>query len=304
MRTLAAALASLALLSAAPAHADAVHDAVDAYALYQNDVSVLLDLDVDSAQAINSAVARVSRHNPARVTRGWIAYGALTAAQSPAFASGIERRIETSSRAQVLRDMRADVTYARRHADGAPSAIRLILSAASADGARAVQAGGRYDSIARGSTARWINSSERRGGLTRASANLTPEMRERLHINALAGNPASDADALGGRRFWDSLAGREGRAPRGRGGREHRSYTGVTDRMLTLSALIVMDAADSERGHVSTLLNEPLTQQCLSMQQLQLRQCLSVSVDASERTYCLASHGLSGPGGCFSAMAR
>ena len=30
----------------------------------------------------------------------------------------------------------------------------------------------------------------------------------------------------------------------------------------------------------------------------------TVSVDASERTYCLGRHGLSGPGSCFSAMAR
>jgi len=304
MRILIATLASLALLYAAPARADSVHDALDAYALYQNDVSVLLDLEIDSAQAVNGAVARVSRHNPARVSRGWIAYGALVAAQSPAFASGVEQRIEASSRAQVLRDMRADVTYARRQADGAPNAIRLILSAAGADGARAAYAGDRYDSIARGETARWINSSERLGALTRASANLTPAMRERLHINALAVNPASDADAFGGRRFWDSLSNREGRPARGRNGREHRSYTDVTDRMLTLGALIVMDATDSERSRVSALLNEPLTQQCLSMQQLQLRQCLSVSVDTSERTYCLASHGLTGPGGCFSAMAR
>jgi hypothetical protein len=35
-----------------------------------------------------------------------------------------------------------------------------------------------------------------------------------------------------------------------------------------------------------------------------LRQCLGASVDASERTYCLARHGLTGPGTCFSAMAR
>ena len=74
--------------------------------------------------------------------------------------------------------------------------------------------------------------------------------------------------------------------------------------MLTLGALVVVDAADSERSRVAALLDEPLTQQCLEMQRLQLRQCLSVSVDASERTYCLGRHGLSGPGSCFSAMVR
>lgn len=303
MRTLIATLASLALLHAAPARADTVHDALEAYALYQHDVSVLLDLEVDSAQAVNGALARLARHNPSRVSRGWIAYGALTAAQSPAFANGIESRIDDAGRPQVLRDLRRDVTYAR-NAAGAPHAIRLVLSAASADGARAALAGARYNSIARSSTARWITSSDRRGALTRASAQLTPAMRERLQVNALAASPTRDADAFGGRRFWDSIAGRDARAPRDRGQREHRSYTDVTDRMLTLGALVVIGATDGERGRVSALLNEPLTQQCLSMQQLQLRQCLSVSVDASERTYCLASHGLSGPGDCFAAMAR
>ena len=74
--------------------------------------------------------------------------------------------------------------------------------------------------------------------------------------------------------------------------------------MLTVAAVVVADAADRERTRVSALLDEPITQQCLTMQRLQLRQCLSVSVDAGERTYCLGRHGLTGPGSCFSAMAQ
>jgi hypothetical protein len=74
--------------------------------------------------------------------------------------------------------------------------------------------------------------------------------------------------------------------------------------MLTLGALVVVGAADSERARVRELLDEPLTQQCMVMQNLQLRQCLSVTVDASERAYCLGTHGLTGPGGCFSNVVR
>jgi hypothetical protein len=305
MRTLTAALASFVLLLSAPARADPVHEALEAYALYQNDVSVLLDIEVDSARTINGALARLSRHDPARVSRGWIAYGALTAAQSPAFVAGVERRVRTEGRAEVLRQLRTDLTYARRQPAGSSQAIRLILTSASADGARAGLAGARYDGIARSSTAAWISSSDRRGGgVTRTSARLSPEMRNRLQINALAARPMNDADSFGGRRFWDSLAGREARAPRARGGREQAGYAEVTDRMLTLGAIVVAGAADSERGRVSALLDEPLTRQCLEMQRLQLRQCLSVSVDASERTYCMGRHGLAGPGACFSAMVR
>jgi hypothetical protein len=299
------ALASFVLFHPAHARADAVHDALDAYALYQHDVGVLLDLEVDSAQAINGALARLSRHNSDRVARGYIAYGALTAAQSPAFAAGVQRRIREDGRAEVLRQLRADVAYARREPPGSSQAIQLILHAATADSARVTVAGSRYDTIARSSTAAWIASADRRGGVvTRTSAQLSPEMRQRLYVGPLAGRPMNDADALGGARFWDALAGRDARAPRSRSGRENSLYADVTNRMLTVGALVVADATDSERARVSSLLDEPLTQQCLDMQRLQLRQCLSVSVDASERTYCLGRHGLSGPGSCFSAMAR
>ena len=303
MRTMTAALASFVLLCSAPARADTVHDALEAYALYQNDVSTLMDLDVDSPQAVETALARMSRHNPLRVSRGWIAYGALTAAQSPAFAAGVEARVRANGEAPVVRQLRSDVMYARRQPAGANQAIRLILSTASADGARAAQAGARYDSIAR-SNASWLRSPVRGGRRDRSGTRLPPNMREQLQVGALAAQPNRDADDFGGRRFWDALAGRDGRSPRGRGSRERNDYSSVTDHMLTVGALVVVGAADSERSRVAALLNEPLTQACLHMQQLQLRQCASVAHDTSERAYCLGRHGLTGPGGCFASMVR
>ncbi|MBY0563609.1 MAG: hypothetical protein K2P58_05405 [Hyphomonadaceae bacterium] len=303
MRALTFAIASLVLCHAAPAHADEVHDAVEAYALYQNDVSVLLDMEVDSARVINGALTRLSRHEPERVARGFIAYGAMTAAQSPAFAAGVERRQRNLGRSQLLTLLRSDTTYARNEAPGSPQAIQLILGVARADAARADIAGDRYHQLARSSTASWVSSPERRSA-TLVSARLTPEMRERLRIGALEARPMNEADEFGGRGFWDALAGREASGPRIRGAREQRGYADVTNRMLTVGALIVTGAADAERRRVSDLLDEPITEQCLTMQRLQLRQCLSVSVDASERTYCLGRHGLTGPGSCFSAMVQ
>ena len=57
-------LASGALVSPAPAFADQVHDALSAYALYQNDVSALLDNDIANGRTVDAALARISRHNP------------------------------------------------------------------------------------------------------------------------------------------------------------------------------------------------------------------------------------------------
>lgn len=305
MRTMTAALASFVLLCPAPAlaDADAVHEALDAYALYQNDVSALLDAEIDSGRAVDAALARLSRHNSARVARGWIAYGALTAAQSPQFAAAVEGGVRGAGRAPLLAQLRTDATYARRQQAGSDHAIRLILTAAGADSARTAQAGARYDSWARSSAAVQLASSVRRTDL-RESARLTSAMLERLHVGPLAGRPMTDADALGGRGFWDSLAGREARAPGGRGGREQREYASVTDHMLTLGALVVADATGNESRRVSALLNEPLTQYCLQMEQLQLRQCVASAHDVSERAYCVGRHGLTGTGACFSNIVR
>ena len=302
MRILTTALASCVLLCPASAFADPVHDALDAYALYQSDVSTLLDSDISSGRAVDAALARLSRHNLANVGRGWIAYGALTAAQSPVFAAGVQRSLRGEDRALVLRGLRDDLTYARRFQNGSDQAIQLILTAANADSARAANAGERYDDYARTApTVQFVSSTFHvdLGGVARLNA----AMLERLHVGALAARPMSDATAFGGARFWDSLAGREAHASSARGGRERQDYASVTDHMLTLGALVAADA-DSNQRRIADLLDEPLTQQCMLMQHLQLRQCLSVSVDATERAYCMGHHALEGPGGCFSNVAR
>lgn len=302
MRLFAATIcASLVFMTATPTRADPVHDAIEDYALYQNDVSLLLDLNIDSARVVNGALARITRNDPERVARGFIAYGALTAAQSPDFARGVERRLGAAGPAHVARVLGADPSYARREIGGASAAVRLILGAARADSARAAIAGGRFDGVARTSNAAWITSGERRRA-TLTSARLTPAARQRLRIGALEASPADEVGAFGGRGFWDALAGRDARPPRAGGAREQRGYSSVTNRMLTVGAMILAGA--DENAHVSMLLDEPLTAQCLEMQRLQLRQCLSVSVDAGERTFCLGRHGLTGPSACFSAMLQ
>lgn len=298
MRTLIAALASSALLCPT-ALADPVHDAVDAYALYQNDVSALIDLDVESGRTVDAALARLSRHDPDRVARGWIAYGALTAAQSPAFAAGIQR-LRGGARANLLRQLQADPRAARQQA-GSGQAIQLILDAANADGARAGIAGDRYDRFARSASHVQMVSSVLRVDIP--NPRLTSAMLQRLHIGALAGQPTRNATALGGRGFWDSLANRDESPSGARGARERPRYTQVTDRMLTLGALIAA-GGDNDRTRVNALLDDPVTRHCMEMNQLELRQCLSVSVDSSERAYCVGRHALTGPGVCVSAMAR
>lgn len=311
MRALAALLLLLCAATPASAQADPIHDAVDAYALYQGDVSALLSADVSSPEALNAALERAARHDPRRVARGWIAYGALAAAQSPAFVRGVQSRVRAASRAAVLRQLRRDLGYARRRPPGSADAIQLVLNAAVADAARFDAAAERFERLGDTLDATgWaaptaLQRGERERTLRGAGARtLTPELAARLHVGALAAAPERDADALGGRRFWDALAGRDVRAPAARRLRENGSYARSVDRMLTLAALLIVNASAGERSRVNDVIDDEAVRQCLALQQLQFRQCASVSAFANEDAFCLARHGLSGPGGCFSAIAR
>ncbi|MGE3142564.1 MAG: hypothetical protein AB7L65_04540, partial [Hyphomonadaceae bacterium] len=63
--------------------------AVQAYAAYQNDVGAMRTASVGSADELERAIDTGARHNKDSVSRGWIAYGSMVAAQSPAFIEGV-----------------------------------------------------------------------------------------------------------------------------------------------------------------------------------------------------------------------
>ncbi|MGH6949248.1 MAG: hypothetical protein ACREH4_00080 [Vitreimonas sp.] len=306
MRALAL-LVSLLLLAPATARAETLHEALDAYVLYQSDVTALLEAPIDGGDAIDAALERAARHDPARVTRGWVAYGALTAAQSPAFAAGVQSRVRAAGRAPVLRQLRRDLTYARRRPPGAAQAIQLVLASTAADSARMTEASARYEQIGRSlDAATWLASSERGAREERlrriGGMSLSAEQSARVRIGPLAASPLTDADAFGGRRFWDALGGRASVATPARTWREGGATT--VDRMLTLGALAIMGADNGESVRVEALLDEPRTRACLALEQLQFRQCASVAHDASEDAFCLARHGLAAPGACFGGLAQ
>lgn len=295
-------------LTAAPAAAqtDPLHAALDAYALYQNDVSQLLDAEIADAGDLDAALERMARHDPRALARGWVAYNAMAAAQSPALIAGVNARVRAAGRAAVLRQLRSNTAYVRTRPAGDAEATRLIVAAVEGDSARLGLAGARYEALGRTMDASaWAAGASREGRHARLVGlqmreTLAPDVRGRLHISAGAATPLTDASAFGGRRFWDALAGRSAALPPPRQMRER--WLGGADRMRTLAGLMILGAARSEGARVDDLLNDAQTQYCLSLEQLQLRQCAASAHSADEDALCLARHGFAGPGACFAAL--
>jgi hypothetical protein len=301
---------ALLLWAAGPAQAqtDPLHAAVHGYARYQNDVSVLLDAEIDSAAALDSALERMSRHDPTALTSGWIAYNAMVAAQSPAFVAGVRSRVRAAGRAAVIRQLVRDVTYARRRPPGDAEATALIVAAVEADAARLRIAAGRYEAFGRElDMSGWAavddrNARHARLSSLRAHGNPSDSLMQRLHIGAGQSSPLTDPTGFGGRRFWDSLAGRSAQLPPPRQARER--WLGGMDQMRTLAGLMIVDATQSDTARVADLLIDRETHYCLSLEQLQLRQCAASANSSAEDALCLARHGLAGPAECYEKLLR
>jgi hypothetical protein len=298
-------LIALALICAAPAQAEPLHDAIDAYAMFQRDISALADLDVRDADSMDAALALALGHDPERLAQGYLAYGALTAAQSPAFVAGVRSRVRAAGRAPVLRQLNRDSFYARRRPPGSAEAIGLILAASAADSARMRAASRRYTSFADSLAYAPSDSARRdtRSARLRAlrSRRLDRDDAARVHPAVLAATPLSEADAFGGVHFWDGLAQRRAPTPPPVRWRESAAQTARVNRMLTLAGLFIVDSGETAR--VREQLNHTALRECLHTEQLELRQCASVAASANEDGHCLARHGLAEPAACFAPDA-
>jgi hypothetical protein len=297
------ALAAAYCLWAGAAHAEEpLHQALQAYALYQTDITAMLDADIPDAAALDAALDRTARHDPERLTQGWLAYGALTAAQSPAWVNGVRSRVRSAGRPAVLRQLRRDMSYARRRPPGADEATQIVLRAMAADNARMNALAIRFEGLGHaGDTSAWSGRSTARDANLRAPASrtLAPELLARLRPTPLTAAPLTEASAFGGARFWDALSNRTSPPPPALPWRVIAARNASLDRMFTLAALMVVGATESETARVSAALTDQPMQQCLAMQQLQLRQCASVTSTPNEDAFCIAEHGFAGPSACM-----
>jgi len=130
---------------------------------------------------------------------------------------------------------------------------------------------------------------------------LPPELAPRLHPATLGAAPLTDPYAFGGVRFWDALGRRTSPLPATVQWRERPAGADRINRMLTLAGLFIAEGGDTPR--VRDMLRDGALTECLAMEQLELRQCASVSASANDDAHCIARHGLTEPAACF-ALAQ
>ncbi len=305
------------VVTAAMPAASEFDQALTAYAAYHEDVTSLRAARINGDAALEQALERVARHNRDTLSHGFIAYGAMTAAQSPAFVEGVRSAAQHYGRDQVIWAITADPSYAMT-LRGADDARRLILEIVHADSARIHSVGERYvemaSSMQNQAWARAVAPAQREriqrvrtlGRPGSYTPTLAADVAPRLAATPLAYTPASDPTAFGGRQFWDGLRA-DGHVV------ETASAVAFTwdvnptrasavNNMTAIAALQALNASSDHASAISQLMGEQRTRDCVEMAQLQLYQCMSAARFRYENAYCLGQHGLADIGGCIAAI--
>ncbi|MGE0596609.1 MAG: hypothetical protein AB7P07_09585 [Hyphomonadaceae bacterium] len=306
--------------AAAASAGSGMRDAVSAYAAYQNDVSELRANTIRSDADLEVALDRVARHNRDALTRGWVSYGAYTAAQSRGFVQGVRDAAQYYGRDAVIWAVTADPAYSRT-LRGGNEATRMLLDSASADAQRIVNVADQYRELAYAlQRQRWANAVAPRqadrvqrirslGAPGAPVVALPAEVSPRLSVAVLSLTPASEPTHFGGRRFWDGLRGGDevvevSSTPVTYQWRVNATRGMALDRMTALAALQALDATETHQSAVSQLMHDQRSRDCLEMAQLQLYQCMSAARFRYENAFCLGQHGLRDIGLCIGAVAQ
>ncbi len=312
-----AAPASAPAATAAPAQPGSLREAVLAYAAYHADVTDMRAARINTADDLETALDRGARHNRDAMTRGWVAYGALTAAQSTPFNQGVRDAAAYYGRDAVVWAITADPSYARGLRGGS-DATKLMLDSAAADSARIISVADRYQEMAYSlQRQRWANAvapaKDQRllrvralGTASGALAHVSDNVTSRLSVTPVSLSPQTDPSVFGGRRFWDAIGGGPEVvqvAAQNVNWRVNVTRGEALDRMASIAALQAL-GADSNQSAVSQLMNDPRSRDCLEMAQLQLYQCMSAARFRYENAFCLGQHALRDVGTCIGAVAQ
>lgn len=302
---------------------------VQAYAAFQSDIYQLQTNTIATAADLDQAMERASGQNVDALTKGWIAYGALTAAQAPEFVRGVRETAGFYGKEKFMFGVVIDTGYAST-LKGHNDAIQLVLDGARADGRRIEIAGERFKELGYSlQKQRWGGSvaaqqTQRLQRMRGASASAfgrraSPEMAPMLVAAAGAHQPALNPYGFGGRAFWDTATNPALRAsasgvtiavatsaptaapsaPDGYRLKAHPDRVGAFNSMTTLAALYIMDWTREPSAQADKLLSDGATRNCLSLKQAQFYQCVSAARFHYENAFCLGEHAIKDVGSCI-----
>jgi hypothetical protein len=303
--------------AAAPVLVEPLAKSVQAYAAFQSDIDLVNGGSIQQSTDIERALDKAAAINRDELTRGFIAYGALTAARNEEFVGEIRKTAGFYGKDRILKALLNNTNYAGT-IKGGDKATDYIIRAAAADTARVMTAGEGLKQRAReAQNLKWgkalSGSAAPRLKRLRTAADgysspLNPALADRLKIVPGAGDPALDRITLGGDSFWRALSAKPGEEatltalPAQVQSFNWTTSTGgasIRSSMLSLAAMYALDATMDQPAATEAVLNNKLTNNCLQGAQLTFYQCVASAHFNYENMACVGEAGLMTVGSCF-----
>ncbi|MEZ5938693.1 MAG: hypothetical protein R3C52_10815 [Hyphomonadaceae bacterium] len=308
--------------------------AAAAYAEYQTEVTEIRKTPLANAKQVDSALTSFGARNADQLSTGWMSYSALVAARNSQFADEVKNIEGFYGRDRVVTGMKNDIGYART-LKGGEDALQMALAVNDRDSSRISDAAayvkGQSYKLADISWAKKrVASPTKRANQLKLSAQTAQPIAEAAQkffdtadldlVLAHAESTASESSV------WDKVSLLTASAPTAALSALTPSSVkaapaamkvltkreSTANRMVTLAALQIMEAASTNPNEVKAAMHDAATTECIGDAQLQLQACVSTAKDPYEQSFCLAQHALGdgsdnrvlSTGRCFAEISR
>lgn len=305
--------------AAAPVILEPLANSVQAYAAFQADIDLISGGSIQNAKDIERALDKAAAMNRDQLTRGFIAYGALTAARNEQFVADVRKTAAFYGKDRIVKSLMINQNYAGTMVGG-DKATETIVRSASADADRVMAVGEALKQRAReAQNLAWGKALSgkaavrvtrlRTAAASYSSKPLAADQNDRLKV--VPGDPRMDSASLGGDNFWRAFTGKGGEVAtltamptevKAFNWTSNSGGAAIRGAMMSLAALYALDATQDQP--IEDLLNNRTTNSCLQGAQLTLYQCVASAHFNYENMACVGEAGLMTVGQCFSDAAK
>jgi len=258
-----------------------IAEAASVYVSFIRDVGTIR-AGFPDAESIQAAIRKGAAYEPAQLSRGMIAYGAVLALQSPEFVQGVRTyAADPAQRQDMVARITADPAYAATM-PGAEAAAGLITSTIGQDIAALTSIAVSVEDDAYKIQER---QDPRRRWAVVHIANRDVRLQNAKSLSAARMLPSADESA---KLFAAANSGAGLGLTAGKAG---PPYTPAVARSLAIAALAALGAGGEDaRASTEALTVESSSEFCLNMSKLNLFQCLAASRPSYEDMFCVGRH--------------
>lgn len=277
------------------------------YIRFREDVAAIEATPFNSAETTREAHRRLSAHNSADLSAGWVAYAALVAADTTAFQKALEKEVSSKKKKDGLAG--ADLFFARlaedpaypRQLEGANEAMGRVLAMTMQDAARFTTLGEAFKEQAYAmQKTSWGKSKIPASSARLSDADAYARARPSATAPALASVTEKGVTAPGlasGDAAWSPEWGKSA----GSGNLSEPNAQVIMNRVLNLAARYAVGGVSAKT--VSVYAKNDRSNSCLSFAALTLKQCIAATRAPYEEAFCLGEHALNDVASCIGWVA-